>query len=163
MKTYIDSDGVVADFMGWVKSLCPDVENDCEFVDQFVVNNYERCYLDSKPIHENSLFMDLVANHSDYYILTCVGDYHKYMHYFPEKSEEEMKHIFDVLTENKYKWFESYGVPRDKVIVVKRSSEKLEYCKDGAILYDDFDKTVDAWNELGGVGIKVYNNHRDIA
>ena len=161
MKTFIDSDGVLADFIGWVESVRPGSLGDDEAVDRCVVDNYTRAYLDSKPLHEAGLFLEQLAVDPDCYVLTCVGDWHRYKVYYPEKTDEEMVEIFNVLRENKYKWFEEHGVPRDKVVIVEKSSKKLEYCAPGFILVDDWDRTVDAWNDLGGVGIKVYHMHKD--
>lgn len=45
------------------------------------------------------------------------------------------------------------GLMHGELVTVPHSSDKIKYCRPGDILIDDFDVTIETWNERGGMGI----------
>ena len=161
MKTYIDSDGVLSDFHGWVASHNNGVLDESIDIDRFIIDHYETCYIDAKQLPGKDLWLLMLATDPDWYVLSSVGSFERWKNAAPELDDFEIMRRALVMIDNKYKWFEERGVPRDKVILVTKSSSKINYCQPGDILYDDYNKTLDQWEEAGGLAIKVYNSYRD--
>lgn len=162
MKTYIDSDGVLSDFHGWVVSHTGGMLDESVDIDRFIVDHYDSCYIDAQQLPGRDLWLLMLATDPDWYVLSSVGTLDRFIEAAPELSIEEVNRRHQVAIDNKYKWFEERGVPRDKVILVGRSADKVKYCKPGDILYDDYNKTLDLWEEAGGLAIKVYNSYKDV-
>ena len=162
MKTYIDSDGVLSDFHGWVTGHNGGVLDESIDIDRFIVDHYKTCYIDAQQLPGRDLWFLLLATDPDWYVLSSVGTLDRFLGVADDLSEEEVIRRYNILIENKYRWFEERGVPRDKVILVGRSADKVKYCQPGDILYDDFNKTLDLWAEAGGLAIKVYNTYKDV-
>jgi len=162
VKTYIDSDGVLSDFHGWVASHHNGCLEDCSDIDRCIIENYENCYISARELPGKDLWMVLLATDPDWFVLSSVGSLDRFLKSNPELGTQEVNRRYQILRENKYRWFEERGVPRDKVILVDRSRDKVDYCQEGDVLYDDYDKTLDAWLEAGGMPVKVYNKYKDI-
>ena len=141
---YIDMDGVLADFEGYVKSREPNVtpESYC----RVVVQDYKEAFLISRPIKENLYLLE-----GEYRLLSSLPKVSKMLEYC---SLEDIDIILETLRENKLKFAERLGVRRENVIILNDSSEKKLYAK-GNILYDDFPRNIDEWISAGGIGILV--------
>lgn len=153
---YVDSDGVLSDFRGWVRSINPkafDSKEAKKEIYKIMADNCDRCFLDSKVI-KNGMLMYLVATNPEYYVLTSLSSYKGFKEN-TDLSDEEIIKVLRKLKENKFKWFEQQGVPRHKVIIVDSRLDKLSYCCTGDILYDDYEETINRWHNLGGIGVLV--------
>lgn len=157
MKVYIDSDGVLSDFKSWLDRYLKDPVLDNDKIDKCIVDNYETCYIDAPELPGRDLWIAAIATDPDYFVLSSVGTLERFIKSNPELTQEEVNRRYYILVENKYRWFEERGIPRQKVILVHHASDKALYCKPGDILYDDYDKNIERWEEAGGIGIKICN------
>ena len=159
-RTYFDSDGVIADFYGWIHDKSG-IDNINELrkgalIDNVMFDNYESCFLDCNIIKGRESFIDRLIYDDDCYVLTSVPSFIRWKDVFEGRcTEEEIRHRIDVLRNNKIKWYKIFGVPEDKIIICEGTTAKMSWCKPGDILYDDFQSSVDKWNRLGGIGIWV--------
>jgi len=149
---YIDSDGVLSDFEGWIKTTnCKDRFDPKEVC--ITMRDYQdRAFIDAKP---KKTFLWKTLKYPYAKVLTALPEKDQFITFFD--SVEDYDKCAQKMTENKYKWFEKYGISRDKVIVVATRKEKFAYCKEGDILFDDYEKTVKEWSKMGGKGILVKN------
>ena len=141
---YIDMDGVLADFEGYIRSKETNVtpESFC----RVVVQNYKECFLISKVIDKNLKLLS-----GEYRLLSSLPGISEMLAYTtPDKIDE----ISYTLRENKLMFAENLGVKRENVIILNNPSEKKLYAKDN-ILYDDYQKNINEWINAGGVGILV--------
>lgn len=151
---YIDSDGVLSDFDQWLIDVdCAD-HNKSDEVFKTLIKNQDSAFIDSKPIKQNNWIRKKMQEH-DFRVLTSLPDETVFRTYFD--SDEAFDKCYNKLIENKYRWFEKIGIPRDKVIITRSRKEKFKYCDKDSILYDDFPDTIKKWRELGGAGVLVRN------
>lgn len=149
---YIDSDGVLSDFEAWIKSTdCKDRFDPKEVC--ITVRDYQdAAFIDAKP---KKTFLWKLLGKEDVKVLTALPEKEQFITFFD--STEDYDKCVQKMTENKYRWFEKYGISRDKIIVVATRKEKFTYCKKDDILFDDYEKTVKEWSKMGGKGILVKN------
>lgn len=150
LKLYVDSDGVVAD---WVKKMI-ELINHPEIVCQETLNKHpERTQyirtiyskhpsvfgeLDIIPLGKK-LLETLQTLNISFNILTAVGPDH---------------HCFDTVKRTKIMWFkEHFGLTDEQIICVPNSSDKTKYAYSNTILIDDYEKNIQEWNERGGQGL----------
>ena len=154
MDIFVDSDGVIYNFDKLLKDNNID-NNSSKAVYNFLKVSSDFAFLEGEIIEENLHLLDLVKE-GKAKILTSLPNKYDFRNYFEE--EKEYLEVYEKLKNNKYSFYEKLGIPRDSVIIVDTRNEKFKYCSSGSILYDDFPKTVDKWNELGGEGHLVKNH-----
>lgn len=144
---YIDVDGVISDFRGWVRTKQPDFVDwdDDDAVHDIMTSNIEGVYVDAEPLPAFSYFKDLYDKSADVRFLTAVGNF------WP--TEKHKQHA----VKNKLKWLAKMGIDLDDVTIVDKAKEKLKYCEKGSILYDDRPSTIKEWNAAGGIGFLVFD------
>lgn len=154
-KTYIDSDGVLADFDNWVLDKDPSARDDPEKYRAVMINFKKDCFLKSKTIPHRDFFFEELKQNPNCYVLTALTSRD---HFLKDGfSDKEISIALKFHRENKYKWFEKRGIPREKVIICNDSRDKVAHCNPGDILYDDFESNIKAWNNAGGIGIRIAN------
>lgn len=142
---YLDVDGVLADFAKWVWSIDPEFDDWSKLgMQAFMKENYTTCFRDSKR-DVGFDFLKSIYDTQETKLLTAIGEC------WDNPSEKE------VIINNKVQWLTENGFREEDIIIVEHPDEKLEYAKSGNILFDDRDKTVEAWIKKGGIGFKVYN------
>ena len=151
---YIDSDGVLSDFDQWLVKVGCKNHNKSDEVYKSVIEHQDSAFIDSKPIKKNNWIRKKMKD-NDFRVLTSLPEEDVFRTYFD--SDEEFQKCYNKLIENKYRWFEKIGIPRDKVIITHNREEKFKYCNKDSILYDDYPDTIKKWRELGGAGILVRN------
>ncbi len=152
---YIDSDGVLSDFDQWIRDKTHKNSNSSEDVLRTLIKYQDEAFLASKPIKKNNWLRKMMKT-SDFRVLTALPYGDDFRALF--NSESAYIDCLDKLKENKYRWFENIGVPRDKVIITSTRREKFNYCKSkDDILYDDFPDTVRTWRDYGGRAYLVKN------
>lgn len=156
-KTYFDSDGVIFDFYGWVKTKNPLANlNKSSDIDHTLFDNYLEGFRDFPVIKGRESLIDRVIIDENSFILTAVPSFKRWKEIFGSKfSDEDIKNRLEVLRDNKIKWYKDFGVPEGKVIICEGTSAKMSWCSPGDVLFDDFEKSVDKWNDLGGLGVLV--------
>lgn len=144
---YIDVDGVVAAFDEYIVSLSgtEEIFNDSKALYKLMDDNYETCFLNSPTTKHSDYFFNLYHNNDNVKFLTSGGN-----HWSSRGRRLTIK-------QNKIKWLSKYNVSSRDVIITNTAEEKLEYCNEGDILYDDRFDTIYKWNKKGGLGILVYN------
>ena len=156
MKCYVDSDGVIADFDGWVRKFDPNMNTDrndpanrrnAGKIYKLMVENYKSCFLDCGVLSDAGKFLDKLKSDPNWFVLTAVPVFKTVLGVV--KNEDKANEVLDVMKENKLRFYENLGVARDKVIIVDNAQDKIMYAK-GNFLYDDYAKTVSQWIEAGG-------------
>lgn len=155
--TYIDSDGVLANFDDYLTEYLGHPAS-VEEARKVMVEDYKNSFLVSRTLPHSAFYFDMLVNDPNCYVLTALS---KAEHLEPCCTDVPVEEVLRTHRENKYTWFERRGIPRNKVIIVDHASEKLKYCKPGDVLYDDRKKTIQEWNELGGIGIHIKNKYWD--
>lgn len=144
---YIDVDGVIADFRGWVNLMKPgfDAWDDDDAVHEVMIDNINSVYLGAARLPAFKYFKDIYDWQEDVTFLTAVGSF------WPNKELKEQA------INNKLAWLKSVGIEPADVIIVDKAKEKIKYCNPGDVLYDDRPSTIKAWSEAGGIGFIVYD------
>lgn len=153
---YVDSDGVMANFKEWVNEYSNGNYKNLSVkeVDLIMIDNYKTVFLTSKECNNASKYLDMIRENECCRVLTALPSVNRLRSEFPLVSDIEYR--VSVMKENKYKWFEERGIPREKVIITNRSSDKSKYCKSPAdVLFDDWGTNIENWREAGGVGCLV--------
>ena len=147
---YLDIDGVLADLEQWVYKVDSTFKKEDWFdssrVDKVFKENVNTVFLDS-PRTRYFDYLKSVYDTNDCKLLTSAGNWW---------TDEE----FEIVSNNKIKWCMSNGFDANDVIIVKAADEKLAYCNEGDVIYDDRRKTIENWNKKGGCGIYILNPAR---
>jgi hypothetical protein len=138
---YIDSDGVIADFDGKVKTAfgksVDEFENKKELwssITQYDAN-VEKFFLTMDKLHDADELIKFCRNNfATVIILTASG-------YTPKDAAQQ-----------KIKFYETH-YPGMDCCVVRKSGDKAAYAHKRSILIDDRSKSIDPWIEAGGIGI----------
>lgn len=146
---YVDMDGVIADFEGWIKTFIPDItEEDWKNTRKpWVVleENYMTAYRDLQPLDLISHFNNLYNNVENVVFLTAL----------PSGWYETEK--WEIGCHNKRAWLADHidNFRFNDVIFTKTAREKIDYVKPRHVLYDDREDTLKHWRDNGGIGIHV--------
>lgn len=149
---FIDSDGVFADWEGYVLSRhIPHCKNAKELNkiertkrQALIRGAYEiepRLFANLPVLPNARELMERLTKEfgDDFTILTAVGDDH------PD---------YDVVAEDKKEFFKrEFGLDEDRIIVVRSSADKQHMAGEGKILVDDYDVNCQQWADKGGVGM----------
>ena len=156
---YFDSDGVLADFTNWVRKFDPSVKNsDYDKIHKIMVDHYKECFLTSKVLPHTAFYFEVLKKDPDTRVLTALSPAEKLAPFCTDISVET---VLAYHKENKYRWFENQGVPRDKVIIVNCGKDKVRFCNGiSDVLYDDYAKNIEMLKQKGGTGVLVrrWNN-----
>ena len=163
---FFDVDGCVGNFERWVLSKDRNAfkidhkHKNAYRLTTVLLQNYKEAFLVSETIPAG---IALLQKHylEDVKFLTALPARQPFLDFYPYLAEsykengkdKDIDYIFHVFARNKINWCKTMlGADEDQVILVNSHKEKLNYCKQGAILYDDNPHTIAAWNALGGDG-----------
>ena len=142
-------DGVIADFASWMKKHIPDIdENMWKGTNRpwkVMEENYKEVYLNLEPLHLLSYANHMYNNLENVKFLTAIP------HSWWDTNEGE------IARRNKTTWLEKHidNFCYDDVIFTPGAKDKIKYVQPNAVLYDDREDTIQAWNAAGGIGIHV--------
>lgn len=147
---YVDSDGVVADWVSWMIEQINHADittqrelnkhpNRTELIKEVYKREPNAFYL--LPVIEDGrrLIESLKQSGKKFKILTAIGD------------QENTKQAHECKLEFYQEWFD---LPLTDIIIVKESKDKLKYCEGhNTVLIDDYDLNCDTWKQAGGVSM----------
>ena len=155
MITYIDMDGVIADFATWMKQYIPDIEEK-HWRDEkhrgtkndpwaIMDANVDEIYKDFGTLDLLPFFQEMYGQMSDVKFLTAIPK-----RWYGTDDWETAKW-------NKLTWLENHfeAFNYDDAIFAKGSGDKWNYAKPGDILFDDLEGNIKKWRRAGGIGIHV--------
>ena len=165
-KYYVDSDGVIADFVSWARGIRPDIiDNDgntkegcVDTLHKMMIDNYRECYLVFDVLPGGWEFLENVKKYENWFILTATLSIEKIRKEI--RDESLANKIYDTFCENKYKWYENLGVARNKVIITGHRHDKQRFANKGDVLYDDFVDNITDWKNAGGIAYQIGNRIR---
>ena len=146
MKVYIDSDGVLADFEGWIRKYDPELLHP---VYKTAIKHMSEAFRVSEVIDRG--LIEFIKNNKDAYVLTAVPSI-EHIESFNDTdySSEAIQNIF---INNKKVWFESVGIPLEQVIIVTHREDKVKYSNPKSLLIDNYEKNCKEWRERGGTTV----------
>lgn len=144
---YVDSDGVLSDFNGWVESIDPGAIGNEQAILRMMAEHANSCFIDAPPLPHTGFLLKELRDNPEWKVLTAL----------PKKERLEpfcgnVDKVLEKLKDNKIRWFRSLGIPESKVIIVSGAAEKTRYCEPGDVLYDDHHPNIRKWREAGGIG-----------
>lgn len=145
---YLDLDGVLADFNGYIETLSPGCLDSREKTREVILEHYKECFRKSEVLEKNVKFLEpiLRGRCGEFKILTAL----------PGKSFEMSDEVIETLKQNKLYWLKKhFDLDEDKVIITRGIKGKFEHLKEGDILYDDNIDTVKKCLKLGIYGIYI--------
>ena len=146
-RIYLDVDGVIADLDQWVIDKT-NKDYNWENIFKFLDDNYEEAYLKSPLTSNAKYYLDMYFSSSNVMFLTSVGS-----HWSDKKRKAQA-------VQNKKIWLTNLGINEQDIIIVDSAEAKIKYADKDSILYDDRQKTIELWNDAGGIGFHVINKHR---
>lgn len=149
----VDSDGVLADFMGWCRIYDDTItDKDHEKIFKVMAENYETCFLNCDQLPDTEYYFEHLRNsNSKWRVLTNITPWNLLAPYCKENQEK----VMNTLIANKLTWFAERGVEASKIQV--NIGDKSGYCRPGDVLIDDYLKNCTAWEQAGGVA--VFHQH----
>ena len=152
--TYIDLDGVLANLSDYVLDKDSDAfESDSNF-NIFAFDDYQDLFLHSKTIESNFVMLQ-----SDYRVLTALPSIEAFIKFNKDRASlSEILRRYQILRTNKVTWCKNHNIPVERLIIVNNRHEKLLYCTENDVLFDDYKPTVDEWISKGGVAILIKSN-----
>ena len=164
--TYIDLDGVLADFRGWILSLDKGAYEIAEkhpmYILELMIFNHKRCFLDCDVIMKNMHILDEIEGPKR--ILTVIPVKAILRHFYNAPKEENgyqwnINKCFDIirkLKRNKIAWCKEHlGISEENILFCNTRTEKLIYAVNNAVLYDDCEETVQKWEHEGCKGYLI--------
>lgn len=149
-KAYVDLDGVGADFIAGVLSALNHSMTEAEFqarrdsgaILRKIFEQDVHFFAKLPPIPEfHKLIAGLDHLPVDWQILTATGQNHP---------------SYKIAREDKIYWLgKTFDIPRSKIIVVERSSDKAVYANPQAVLIDDMQYNCDNFTKRGGHAVLV--------
>lgn len=152
MITYIDMDGVIADFRTWMQQYIPDIQEEhwkkvTHGSDPWKVmdDNVDEIYRDFGTLDLLPMMNQMYNHLPNTKFLSAIP---RRWHGTPS---------WDIAKENKLTWLEKHidNFVREDAIFAKGSGDKVNYLKPGDVLYDDLEGNIKKWNREGGIGIHV--------
>ena len=163
MISYFDLDGVLNNLEDWLLDLNPKAFKNPFEMTTTLLQNYKKAFLTSIPYKEG---LDLYFKKRDENsrILTSLPKiyFERYYPYLWESYKEcgrmlDVDYIFGIFSENKKKWcVKNLQIPENRVIIVESHMDKLEWCREGDVLYDDNPYTIEGWKKKGGIGMLTH-------
>ena len=160
--TYIDLDGVLADFRGWILSLDKDAYEIAEkhpmYILELMIFNHKRCFLDCDVIMKNMHILDDANAQGPKRILTVIPVKAIVSYFYKNAPSDDgyswnINKCFDIirkLKRNKIAWCKEHlGISEENILFCNTRTEKLIYAKGDAVLYDDCEETVQKWEHEG--------------
>lgn len=141
-EIFVDSDGVIADFDGYVRAKFGKRVSDFQPKGTFWQalthhdTHVEKFFRNLPKMSDADALMTflLAGSFKSVKILTACG-------YTPKDAKEQ-----------KVEWYAEH-YPGVECIVVSKSPDKAEYAHPYSILIDDREKSIDPWRAKGGIGI----------
>ena len=163
---YVDSDGVIADFVSWAKKKMPEIididgntKPDCvDKLHLMMIENYRECYRNFDVLECGDFFLDKIRNLDNWFVLTATLSLEK-IEATIGKSKKAME-VYNAFCENKYYWYESHGIKKDKVIITGHRHDKQRYATKQSVLFDDFIDNITDWQNAGGIAFRIGNRIR---
>lgn len=149
---YVDMDGVIADFKGWISQYGTFTEDDWYYPENAVLSpwkvmedNINTCYIDFQPLDLLQQFSKMYNENTNLKFLSALP-----AQWFGTNKWNIAKH-------NKLAWLLKNidNFCKDDLIVTKGAKSKVLHCNIGDTLYDDRQDTIDKWNTAGGHGIYI--------
>ncbi len=151
IKIYFDMDGVLADFVGFVR------ENDIPYVPQTArkpaedalmwdrIKQIPHFYYQLQPVHGTTELFKKLSSKYDCEILSAIPK--------PRWGIENAR-------EDKINWIKKY-LGEDVVTNIVYREEKAAFCTGkNSVLVDDLQKNIDEWKAEGGTGV-LFTNAKD--
>lgn len=150
MKVYVDLDGTLADYNGWMLEHDKNALKDRDLMYKLMLDPKLECYKHFKQLPHTEFYMDMLRHNKDWYILSALPKKENIAKY-TDKVEETYK----MLERNKIDWCVAHGIPKSKIIICEFAATKQEYCKPGDVLYDDNSMIRKQWESKGGKAFAI--------
>lgn len=146
---YLDLDGVLADFNGYIETVNPGCLDSAEETTKTIIKYHKECFRKSEILKENVLLLKDILDSKNFMILTAL----------PSRKRDIPEDIVEVLRKNKIFWCKKYlNIDEDKIIVTRGVKEKFLHLKEGDTLCDDNLSIIKQCKKLGINGIHVVSN-----
>lgn len=138
---YIDIDGVLADFDGYLQTKNSNALKDTHTLFKTIYKNYEEAFAVSQPLVDLNFLKDI----DEFTLLTAL----------PNKNNigsftEDVDLVMSTLESNKRKWVKE-KIGDCNLIILELRADKSKYCKSpDDVLIDDNKDTGKKWKEKGG-------------
>lgn len=158
---YFDLDGVLVNFEDWALSKNSKVfDSDFQMVST-LLQHYKEAFKDCEPFQKG---LNLYGRNKDHQpkILSSLPSREAFLKYYPYLTTSykergkmlDIDYIFKTFAENKIEWCKKWlKLPKERVILVSKHTDKLKHCQPKDVLYDDNPYTIESWRKCGGVGV----------
>lgn len=148
---YIDVDGVIANFEKWGLEKDPDIDGKWDDrLPSILSEYYEESFITLEETSYCNTFINLYRDNKSVKFLTALPE-----NLFDKPFKREVARL------NKIKWLTDRGISEDDIIIVDEPHDKILYCKQGNVLFDDNLSTIKKWRENQGVGILIKSKYRE--
>lgn len=149
---FIDSDGCIANFIGWCRKYDPTITGkDHERIWKVMAEHADTCFGSAEtPLMPDAAVLLNLLKRPGVFVLTALTKAERLAPYCNNVDEVLIKH-----RKNKIKYFTNLGIDQSKIIIVDDSSLKSAFAAGGNILLDDYIKNIENWTAAGGIGILI--------